>query len=199
MRDRLIRLAAGHPDWVLGFLDECWWSRLSQPSLHSWAEEPLRLVEKSRDKHDPDPAALACYGLLRADTDQILLRFVEGRPVSEVTVAFLEWVCQELEAESKRALLLVWDNASWHISRRVRDWISQHNAVVRREGGTRILSCLLPVKSPWLNPIEPHWAHGKRAIVEPQRKLTAQEVEERVCDYFGCPYLDHITIAKQAA
>jgi hypothetical protein len=199
MRDRLIRLAAGHPDWVLGFLDECWWSRLSQPSLHSWAKEPLRLVEKSRDKHDPDPVALACYGLLRADTDQILLRFVQDRPVSEATVAFLEWVCQELEAESKRALFLVWDNASWHISRWVREWISQHNAVVRQEGGVRILSCLLPVKSPWLNPIEPHWVHGKRAIVEPQRKLTAQEVEDRVCDYFGCPILDHITIAKQAA
>jgi hypothetical protein len=28
--------------------------------------------------------------------------------------------------------------------------------------------CRLPVKSPWLNPIEPRWLHGKRAIVEPQ-------------------------------
>src|SRR5262249_42308125 len=42
-RDRLIRLAARHPDWVLGYQDECWWSRLAQPDLHAWAEEePLR-------------------------------------------------------------------------------------------------------------------------------------------------------------
>src|SRR6266511_3034290 len=48
----LIPLATAHPDWVLGFLDECWWSRLALPSLHSWAEEgaPLRRVEKHRDK-----------------------------------------------------------------------------------------------------------------------------------------------------
>src|SRR3954465_13025907 len=29
--------------------------------------------------------ALACYGLLRTDQDRVLLRFVEGRPVSRVT------------------------------------------------------------------------------------------------------------------
>src|SRR5205814_4391 len=45
-RDRLIRLALTHPDWVLGFQDECWWSRLAQPQLRAWAtDEPLRLLE----------------------------------------------------------------------------------------------------------------------------------------------------------
>ena len=46
MRDRLIRLAASHPTWALGFQDEVWWSRLARPSLHAWAEEDdvLRLV-----------------------------------------------------------------------------------------------------------------------------------------------------------
>ena len=38
----------------------------------------------------------------------------------------------------------------------------------------------LPTYSPWLNPIEPKWVHGKRAIVEPDRKLTADEVRQRV-------------------
>jgi hypothetical protein len=27
-RDRLIRLAGAHSEWVLGFADEVWWSRL---------------------------------------------------------------------------------------------------------------------------------------------------------------------------
>jgi len=137
--------------------------------------------------------------LLRADTDQVLLRFIEGRPVSAATIAFLEWSCQELGNRGKKALLLVWDNASWHVSARVKDWISQHNRKAKATGGVRILSCFLPVKSPWLNPIEPHWVHGKRAIVEPERTLTAQEVESRVCHYFGCPILDHIVIAKQVS
>jgi hypothetical protein len=134
---------------------------------------------------------------LRTDTNQVWLRFMDGPPVSEATIAFLEWSCQQLSHEGKKALLLVWDNASWHISALGKDWISQHNRTAKGEGGVRILSCLLPVKSPWLNPIEPHWIHGKRAIVEADRKLTAEEVEERVCDYFGCSIFDHIVIAKQ--
>jgi len=47
----------------------------------------------------------------------------------------------------------------------------------------RILACRLPSQSPWLNPIEPKWVHGKRAIVEPDWVLSAQEVMERVYAY----------------
>jgi transposase len=186
-RDRLIGLAATHPDWVLGYADETWWSRLALPRLHAWTDdEPLHLVERERPRDDSDPKALSCYGLLRGDTGGMLLRFVAGRPVSQVTEDFLAWVCGVLAAEGKTALLLVWDNASWHISQRVRAWIRAHNGRARREGGVRIVACRLPVKSPWLNPIEPKWAHGKRAVAEPERLLTAQEVKDRVCDYYGC-------------
>jgi hypothetical protein len=61
-RDRLIRLATSHPDWVLGFQDETWWSRLALPAMHAWAAEgePLRLVERAVPKGDPDPKALSC-------------------------------------------------------------------------------------------------------------------------------------------
>ena len=48
------------------------------------------------------------------------------------------------------------------------------------------MACYLPVKSPWLNPIEPKWAHGKKAIVEPDRLLSAAEVCDRVYAYYGC-------------
>jgi hypothetical protein len=40
--------------------------------------------------------------------------------------------------------------------------------------GVRIISCLLPKQSPWLNPIEPKWVHGKRKIVEPDGVLGAR-------------------------
>jgi transposase len=184
-------LAAAHSDWVLGFQDETWWSRLALPALHTWAEAaPLRVVERAADRADPDPKALACYGVLRADTGQMLLRFVQGRPVSQVTEDFLAWVCARLAAEGKRALVLVWDNASWHVSRRVRAWLKAHNRRAKQQGGVRIVVCGLPVKSPWLNAIEPKWAHGKKAIVEPDRKLTAQETKQRVCDYYHCELLE---------
>src|SRR5215210_4503197 len=62
-RDRLIRLAQSHPEWVLGFEDETWFSRFERPSLHSWeqAGQPKRLQKEAR-KDDSEPKAL----LLRA-------------------------------------------------------------------------------------------------------------------------------------
>jgi DDE superfamily endonuclease len=190
-------LAATHPSWVLGFEDEVWWSRLAQPALHSWTEvdRPLQLVEQAVAKDDPDPKALACYGLLVREataaggwSEAVWLRFVAGRPVSARTIEFLEWCCVQLAAAGKEALLLVWDNAPWHISQAVRQWIRAHNRQVKAGGqGVRILNCYLPIKSPWLNPIEPKWVHGKRRVVEPARLLTAAELRTRVCAAFDCP------------
>ena len=191
-RDALIALAQ-RCGWEVGFVDEVWWSRVSQPNMHSWSEkdEPLRLQELAADKNDPDPKALACYGMLSAESRHMHLRFVSGRPVSQVTTDFLEWLCEQVQAQDKSALVVIWDNASWHVSRQVRTWLRQHNQSVLQEAqtgkaGVRIIPCWLPTKSPWLNRIEPKWVHGKRAIVEPARLLTARELRQRVCDYFGC-------------
>lgn len=120
----------------------------------------------------------------------MLLRFVEQRRVSEITCVFLEWVCQQLHQSDISVFALIWDNATWHLSKQVRQWIAAHNRQVKQSGGVRLLVCHLPVKSPWLNPIEPKWLHGKRAVVEPDRKLTAQELKTRICDYFDCPLLE---------
>ncbi|MBY0461042.1 MAG: transposase, partial [Gemmataceae bacterium] len=186
-RDDLIGEAARHPDWVLGFQDECWWTRLAQPDLFAWAaDDPLKLRPNPKPTKGDGPQAVACYGVLRADTGGMMLRFVAGRPVSQVTEDFLDWVCRTLAAEGKRVFVLVWDNAAWHVSQRVTAWIAAHNERVGRGGGCAIRVCGLPVKAPWLNRIEPKWMHGKRAIVEPDRKLTADEVRNRVCEHFGC-------------
>jgi transposase len=158
-------------------------------------------------RNDPDPKALACYGLLVRQWDdagqraeELLLRFVDGRPVSAITTQFLDWCCTRLAAQEKKALLLVWDNASWHVSQAVRQWIGAHNRAIKEAGvGVRIVSCCLPVKSPWLNPIEPKWLHGKRWIVEPARLLTANDVAERVCAGFGCIHETHLSLPQKVA
>jgi transposase len=190
----------------VGFEDETWWSRFAQPSLRSWSEpdESLRLVEQVKQADDADPKALACYGLLVrwmtegcAAQEQAWLRFVAGRPVSAITTQFLDWCCTKLHSLDIQVLALIWDNASWHVSRAVRKWVKDHNRQVKRTGkGVRILVCALPVKSPWLNPIEPKWVHGKRRIVEPNRTLSADELAERVCAAFDCTHEEHLTIPE---
>ncbi len=47
-----------------------------------------------------------------APREELWLRFVDGRPVRAITTQFLAWCCERLERRGKRALLLVWDNAS---------------------------------------------------------------------------------------
>ena len=177
---------------------------MAQPALHTWsAAEPRQLVEQTVAKADPDPKALACYGLLvqpgHDAAEEIWLRFVADRPVSALTTAFLDWCCQRLGAQGVTTLVLIWDNAGWHVSRAVRDWLRQHNQQAHRAGGVRIIPCRLPTKSPWRNPIESHWVHGKRRIFEPARLLTAQELEERVCAAFACSVDHHLTIPKEVA
>jgi hypothetical protein len=61
-----MEVAEANPDtWTVGFLGECWCSRLALPTLSGWAEEgkPLRLIQKSVAKDDPEPKAISCSGL----------------------------------------------------------------------------------------------------------------------------------------
>lgn len=196
-RDRLIALAAAHDDWLLGFQDETWWSRVARPGMSSWttAGQPLRLVEPTVGRNAAAPKALACYGLWIPELAETWLRFVDGRPVSTLTEQFLGWCAEAAAALGMTTLVCVWDNAGWHISGQVRDWLRDHNQTVLRSGhGTRLVPCFLPSRSPWLNPIEPKWGHAKRRVVEPERLLSLAELEDRVCDALACPHHEHLAI-----
>lgn len=200
----MIALAADRDGWAVGYEDETWWSRVAQPARHTWTDgEPLRVVAQTVTRDDPDPKALACYGLLvrsgDATPEAVWLRFVDGRPVSAITTAFLGWCCERLLAQGMTTLILVWDNAGWHGSEAVRCWLRDHNQRAQREGGVRIIPCFLPTKSPWLNPIEPHWVHAKRRVAEPARLLTSADVEQRACAAFACPVAPHLVMLQEVA
>jgi hypothetical protein len=201
-----MRQAMAQPTWALGFGDDVWWSRLAQPNQHGWtdAEATYKLQELTAPTDDPDPKALACYGLLvrpqpRA-ADQMWRRFVTGRPVSVVTIECLTWCSARMAAQGFTALVLIWDNASWHHSHAVRRWIRQHNQQVKRgASGVRLVVCPLPSKSPWLNPIEPKWVHGQRAVSEADRLLSAGELAARVCADDRCACEAHLVMPKKVA
>jgi hypothetical protein len=198
----LMEISEANPEWAVGFEDECWWSREALPTLNTWSEdgEPLRLVQRTVARDDPEPKAISCYGLHLPQTDETWLRFVDGRPVSSITTRFLEWSLERLEERGKKFLLLIWDNASWHLSKEVRRWLGSHNREVKKSGGgVRVVSCHLPKKSPWLNPIEPRWVHGKRKVVEPDGLLGAYELADRVCRVFDCPHYEHLTVPQKVA
>lgn len=204
----MIRVATTHPQWALGFADEVWWSRFAQPTMRAWQapDQPARRSAPVPLVGDRDPAALGCYGVLPRPSpatgtgEPMLLRFVDGRPVSAVTIAVLERWSMQLFSMGQTALILIRDSAPWHISRAVRTWLRQHNQAFK--GGTvgvRIMVAKPPIKSPWLNPIEPKWTHGKRAAVTSGRLLTAQDLADRGCAYYGCAHEPHVVQPQKAA
>ncbi|HEY7415116.1 MAG TPA: hypothetical protein VH593_07985 [Ktedonobacteraceae bacterium] len=71
--------------------------------------------------------------MLEASNGRMHLRFVSGRPVSQVTTDFLEWLCEQVQAQSKHVLVLICDNPSWHVSKQVKTWLREHNQTVGRE------------------------------------------------------------------
>ena len=40
------------------------------------------------------------------------LRFVSGPPGRGVITDFLQWLCEQVQAQGKGVLVLIWDNAS---------------------------------------------------------------------------------------
>ena len=56
--------------------------------------------------------------------------------------------------------------------------LDRDGPVVRAAAG-RLVLLYLPTYSPWLNPIEPKWLHGKRNVAEPDRVLGDRDVLDR--------------------
>jgi len=80
---------------------------------------------------------------------------------------------------------MIWDRATWHKSKRLRQWIRAYNRAAKQTEQPCLLTFLLPKKSPWLNPIEPRWVHAKRKTCEPDGDLTAMDLKRRLAAHFG--------------
>ena len=166
--------------------DECWFSRFAQPQMHAFAtaEDNLRLVQREPETGESDKA-VACYGAVCDQTKERFFSFADGQPNSEKSIVFLSTLLAMAKKRGQRVLVVIWDRASWHKSKKVIRWVRQHNRQVKQENeSVRLLTCLLPTKSPWLNPMEPIWLHAKRKVVEPNGDLSVKVLKERLCAHF---------------
>jgi transposase len=166
--------------------------------MHTFAESDanLRLVERIPAKNELDKA-IACYGAVSLRSEQRWLFFAEGQPDSDKTISFLQALLQIAKLKTKRVLVIIWDRASWHTSKQVKRWVRDHNRQVRQGDGVRLLTYLLPSKSPWLNPMEPIWLHSKRKVAEPDGPLSVNVLKDRLCYLFNTT-LDHATLKPSA-
>jgi hypothetical protein len=91
--------------------------------MHAWQEEeqPVRWWNRRGKKEIliPKPwlVMVSCGSRDRRAIPFVAsCRFVTGRPVSALTTQFLQWYRTRLQAQGKTAWLLIWDNASWHVT-----------------------------------------------------------------------------------
>ena len=146
-------------------------------SRFDWPSEHRRLRRPTKPWPD---------GALRDDTRQVYLHFTWGQPDSQATLDYLQRLLALARGLRKQYLVIIWDNASWHLSRRVRAWLKLYRQQARTTNDVRLLVCYLPSKSPCLNPIEPRWTHAKRQTLEPAPlPLLPHQVRQRLFHYFG--------------
>jgi len=65
--------------------------------------------------------------------------------------------------------------------------------------GVRVGVCPLPSKRPWLNPMAPTWSHAQRAVLETDRRSSADELEARRYAYDGCQRQEHLIMPTKVA
>lgn len=141
------------------------------------------MYERTPTPGEPNKA-LACYGAVRQDTQERYLFFADGQPNTDNTIRMLERLLSVARREEKRVLAVIWDRASWHKSKKLKQWNYMYNQVAKQNGDVRLLTCLLPIKSPWLNPMEPHWLHAKRKVAEFDGDLSVNVLKDRLCADF---------------
>ena len=183
----------GHcqPDWLVLDQDECWFSRFAQVGLHTWAaaREAQRLVQRQPDPQD-QPKALACLGAVNQQTGQRYVYFCDGQPNTEKIILMLERLLAIARDQGKRVLAIFWDQASWHKSKKLKRWSRAHNRQAKQHGQVRLLTLLLPSKSPWLNSMEAHWVHAKRKVSEFDGKLPLAMLKRRLGAHFQVPLIE---------
>ena len=80
----------------------------------------------------------------------------------------------------KRYLVIIWDNASWHTSQKVRCWLAAYNQQAAGQGLPRLFVYGLPTYSPWLNPTEAVFTQNKRRSLFGQNQPDTQTLRVRV-------------------
>ena len=105
-------------------------------------QQAVRVPEENDD--------FTLYGSLDLTSGHTYIEaFEKGR--SDYTIEYLESLLEETAGK----VLLIWDQASWHTSGQVTEWL---------DGTDRIETYLLPVRSPEANPMEDLWRELKEQV-----------------------------------
>lgn len=94
--------------------------------------------------------AFTLYGALELTSGETYVEAFD-KGLSDYTIQYLESLLDRIEGP----IILIWDQAPWHTSSQVTEWLDQTD---------RIETYLLPVRSPRTNPMEDLWRELKEQV-----------------------------------
>lgn len=162
-RDQILAWAKQDPSIVVVYQDESWFSGNPKPvRRYGRPGQPREVaLEKPAQKLK---GAWVLYAALEAVSGKVHRHYAPRCNQTQVRQQ-LENLLQHFEAEGKRVLVVLWDNASWHTAQALRQWYHRYNQQAKRDGRIRLLLVRLPSRSPWLNALEAVFGQAKRHIV----------------------------------
>lgn len=156
------------------FIDESWFVLWPYPAEH-WAERkcPVRVPKAKSWRRKDRPPSCALYASLDVAGRQVTGEWHETWNQEE-TWAYLQGVLKTQRERGIRYLVVFWDHGPWHTAGSVRARVAAHNRQAKQNGGVHVLLYYLPVKSPWLMPLEPVFGQTKRAVGTSKRHDMAE-------------------------
>lgn len=176
-RDRLLALARASPQGAAVWLDQSWFVRWP---YRFWAWSAKDALPRVAKRWTEAVDTTAVYAALDDETQESFLSWVQEQPNSEVTVDFLESLMSYWTTRDKHFIVLFWDKASWHTSKRTRQWIRDYNQRAKQTGLTRLIVCQLPSRSPWLMPLESVFGWIKHQMLGDRSFETVAELQAAV-------------------
>lgn len=110
------------------------------------------------------------YGALSKNNHKVLTHVCDKQN-SDETIKFLEHIKQFYQ--DKGEVLVIWDNASWHKSNKVKEWLVKNPNIIKLAN--------FPPYSPQLNPQEHVWKEVRRELSEIIHDYTFRQVVDRAC------------------
>ncbi len=85
----------------------------------------------------------------------------------------------------RRTLYLSWDAASWHVSKKLKQRINEHNATAEASDLPRVETVPLPSGAQFLNVIESVFSGMARAVIHNSNYLSADDARAAIDRYFA--------------
>ena len=116
--------------------------------------------------------SVSFYGGISMNTGKVLAHQCDWQDSGE-TIKFLDEIKREYEGRGE--ILLVWDNASWHKSKLIKQWLEDNPGIVRLMN--------FPPYSPDLNPSEHLWKEMRRYLSKNFEGRKFSETVDAACGY----------------